>query len=222
MIIAEQKDLEEIKEMISPYEKILLVGCGTCVSFCSAGGAKEVDALAEMILADRRKDGRALIVVKSMMPRQCSTKFIERIEKKVETVEAILSMACGAGVQILTKQFPEKRVLPALNTRFIGIREGEGVWAEMCKACGDCILWRTAGICPVTRCSKGLINGPCGGASNGRCEISKEIPCAWQEIYHGLKRFNLLHYLKEESPEKKVFIHPDRVVREDLQSPQGR
>ena len=90
MIIAEQKSLQEIQAMISPYEKILLVGCGTCVSFCSAGGAKEVDALAEMILAERRKDGRTLFVERNMMPRQCSTKFIERIEKKVEAVEAIL------------------------------------------------------------------------------------------------------------------------------------
>ena len=221
MIIAEQKNLEEIKEMIAPYEKILIVGCGACVSFCSAGGTREVDALAETIAAERKEEGRAVIIETATVPRQCSVKFVERIEKKTEQAETILSMGCGVGVQTIAKRFPTKRVLPALNTRFIGARESEGVWTEMCMACGDCILWRTAGICPVTRCAKGLINGPCGGSSNGHCEVSKDIPCAWQEIYHGLKRLNLLHYLKEDIPKTRVFVHPDRVVRADLQQQQA-
>lgn len=221
MIVAEQKNIEEIKEMIAPYEKILIVGCGACVSFCSAGGAREVDALAETIAAERKEEGRGVKIETATVPRQCSVNFVERIEKKTEQAETILSMGCGVGVQTIAKRFPQKRVLPALNTRFIGAREAEGVWTEMCMACGDCILWRTAGICPVARCAKGLINGPCGGSSNGRCEVSKDIPCAWQEIYHGLKRLNLLRYLKEETPRHKVFIHPDRVVRADLQQQQA-
>lgn len=221
MIIAEQKNLEEIKEMIAPYEKILIVGCGACVSFCSAGGTREVDALAETIAAERKEEGRGVNIETATVPRQCSVKFVERIEKKTEQAETILSMGCGVGVQTIAKRFPTKRVLPALNTRFIGARESEGVWTEMCMACGDCILWRTAGICPVTRCAKGLINGPCGGSSNGHCEVSKDIPCAWQEIYHGLKRLNLLHYLKEDIPKTRVFVHPDRVVRADLQQQQA-
>ncbi len=221
MIIAEQKNLEEIKEMIAPYEKILIVGCGACVSFCSAGGTREVDALAETIAAERKKEGRGVNIETATVPRQCSVKFVERIEKKTEQAETILSMGCGVGVQTIAKRFPTKRVLPALNTRFLGAKEAEGVWTEMCMACGDCILWRTAGICPVTRCAKGLINGPCGGSSNGHCEVSKDIPCAWQEIYHGLKRLNLLHYLKEDIPKTRVFVHPDRVVRADLQQQQA-
>lgn len=217
MIIAEQKNVEEIKTLIAPYQKILLLGCATCVTICSAGGKKEVDKLSEKILEAKRAEGSELVLEKGMMPRQCSITFMDRIERKIKEVEAVLSMACGVGVQLLAKQFPYKIILPALNTRFIGMRESQGIWTEVCKACGDCRLWRTAGICPVARCAKGLVNGPCGGSSHGRCEVSKDIPCVWQEIYHGLKRLNLLHYLEEDRPDAKVFVSPGRVVREDLQ-----
>lgn len=211
MIIAKQKDRVEIEQMIAPYNKILIVGCGACMTFCSAGGPEEVEKLAESLISGRKD----LIIDKSMIPRQCSSKFIDRLEDKVQDFEAILSMACGNGVQAVAGRFPDKRVLPALNTQFIGIEKEPGVWAEMCMACGDCILWKTAGICPVTRCAKGLLNGPCGGSQEGRCEISKDIPCAWQEIYHGLKRLGLLDYLKGGTQIKNWPIHPGRLVREE-------
>jgi ferredoxin len=212
MIIAEQKGLQEIQDMLAPYHKILLVGCGTCMATCSAGGAEEVDALADTLLSENKD----LVVNKSTIPRQCAGKFIKRLDNKVGDHEAILSMACGNGVQAVASRFPEKPVLPALNTQFIGIKEEPGIWIEMCMACGDCILWRTGGICPVTRCAKSLINGACGGASQGKCEVSKDTPCAWQEIYHALKRLNQLHYLKEKPQVKEWAIHPGKVVREDL------
>jgi ferredoxin len=212
MIIAEQKELQEIQDLLAPYHKILLVGCGTCMTFCSAGGPGEVDKLAEVLISENKD----MIVEKSNIPRQCSMKFVKRLEKKVGDCEAVLSMACGNGVQAVASQFPEKPVLPALNTQFIGIKEQPGIWTEMCLACGDCILWRTGGVCPVTRCAKSLINGACGGASEGKCEVSKDRPCAWQEIYHALKRLNKLHYLKQEPQVKAWPIHPGKVVREDL------
>ncbi|MBW2018796.1 MAG: methylenetetrahydrofolate reductase C-terminal domain-containing protein [Deltaproteobacteria bacterium] len=212
MIIAEQKALTEIEDMVGPYRKILVVGCGTCMTFCSAGGPDEVGQLAEA-LASGNKD---IVVEKSTIPRQCAVKFIDRLESKVGDYEAILSMACGNGVQAVASRFPNKPVLPALNTQFIGVEAESGIWTETCMACGDCILWRTGGICPVTRCAKGLLNGACGGASEGKCEVSKDRPCAWQEIYHALKRLNMLHYLKEKPQVKDWPIHPGRVVRQDL------
>ncbi|MDP2800097.1 MAG: methylenetetrahydrofolate reductase C-terminal domain-containing protein [Deltaproteobacteria bacterium] len=211
MIIAKQKDLAEIQEMIAPYAKILMVGCGTCVTFCSAGGLDEVKKLAEDLVKERQ----TLVIETAMIPRQCLAKFIERLQDKVRDSEAVLSLACGNGVQAVAKRFPDKRVLPALNTQFIGIEKEPDVWTEMCMACGDCILWRTAGICPVTRCAKGLLNGPCGGSQEGRCEVSKDIPCAWQEIYHGLKRLGLLDYLKGAVQIKAWRTHPGRLVREE-------
>lgn len=212
MIIAEQKALTEIRDMVASYRKLLLVGCGTCMTFCSGGGPEEVDKLAGALLSENKD----MIVEKSNIPRQCTGKFIERLKSKAGNCEAILSMACGNGVQAVAGRFPEKPVLPALNTQFIGIKEQPGIWTEMCMACGDCILWRTGGICPVTRCAKGLLNGACGGASEGKCEVSKDRPCAWQEIYHALKRLNMSHYLKQKPQVKDWPIRPGRVVREDL------
>jgi hypothetical protein len=171
-----------------------------------------VDKLADALLS-KNKD---VIVEKTTTPRQCAAKFIDRLEGKVGDCEAILSMACGNGVQAVASRFPDKPVLPALNTQFIGVEKEPGVWTENCLACGDCILWRTGGVCPVTRCAKSLVNGACGGASEGKCEVSKDTPCAWQEIYHALKRLNQLHYLKEKPQVKEWPIHPGKVVREDL------
>jgi len=212
MIIAQQKALAEIRDMVAPYRTILLAGCGTCTAFCSAGGSEEVDKLADALLSENKD----IVIDKTTIPRQCATKFIDRLENKVGHCEAILSMACGNGVQAVASRFPDKPVLPALNTHFIGVEKEPGVWTENCMACGDCILWRTGGICPVTRCAKSLLNGACGGASEGKCEVSKDRPCAWQEIYHALKRLNMLHYLKEKPQVKEWPVHPGRVVREDL------
>jgi ferredoxin len=212
MIIAEQKALTEIQDMVSPYRKILLAGCGTCTAFCSAGGSKEVDKLADALLSENKD----IVIDKTTIPRQCATKFIDRLGNKVGHCEAVLSMACGNGVQAVASRFPDKPVFPALNTQFIGVEKEPGVWTENCMACGDCILWRTGGICPVARCAKSLLNGACGGASEGKCEVSKDRPCAWQEIYHALKRLNMLHYLKEKPQVKDWPVHPGRVVREDL------
>ena len=212
MIIAQQKALAEIRDMVAPYRTILLAGCGTCTAFCSAGGSEEVDKLADALLSENKD----IVIDKTTIPRQCATKFIDRLENKVGHCEAILSMACGNGVQAVASRFPDKPVLPALNTHFIGVEKEPGVWTENCMACGDCILWRTGGICPVTRCAKSLLNGACGGASEGKCEVSKDRPCAWQEIYHALKRLNMLHYLQEKPQVKEWPVHPGRVVREDL------
>jgi ferredoxin len=211
MIIAEQKPLSEIEEMIAPYEKILLAGCGTCAAACSAGGPAEVEKLSEALSSIPNK-----IIGRTSIPRQCAVKFVDRMENKIEDYEVVLSMACGNGVQAVSTRFPTRLVLPALNTHFIGVEKEPGVWTENCLACGDCILWRTGGVCPVTRCAKSLLNGACGGASEGNCEVAKDHPCAWQEIYHALKRLNMLHYLKEKPRVKDWPVHPGRVVREDL------
>jgi len=213
MIVAERKELDEIMEMIRPYEKILIAGCNTCVAFCSAGGPEEVDRLAEALVFQNK----GVTVETTSVPRQCSARFVERMAGAVAEADAVLSMACGNGVQAVAERFSDTPIFPTLNTQFIGVRKAPGLWTEMCGACGDCILWRTGGICPVTRCAKGLLNGACGGASNGMCEVSKTRPCAWQEIYNALKRLNQLHYLEWEPQVKDWPLQPGRVTRPDLQ-----
>ncbi|MBA3018410.1 MAG: methylenetetrahydrofolate reductase C-terminal domain-containing protein [Proteobacteria bacterium] len=217
MIVGERKPMEELLGMIEDFERILVLGCKGCVTVCCAGGPKEVKTLSTLIRMDRKQKGRKVITIEASTELQCEPESIRPIlEKMANQYDVVLSMACGAGVQTVAKLFPDKLVLPALNTNFTGIAEEHGVWTEACLACGDCVLGRTAGICPVTLCAKGLLNGPCGGASEGKCEVSKDQPCAWQEIYHALKRLNRLHYLKQKPQVKDWPVHPGRVVREDL------
>jgi ferredoxin len=187
MIIADRKPFAEIRQMVNPYHSLLLVGCGTCTTICWAGGEKEVGILASQLRLARRADDRALSVDEGTIERQCEKEMASSIRDKVSKVEAIVSMGCGAGVQTLAEIFDHIPVFPALNTAFIGTPLQEGVWAEMCVACGDCFLDRTGGICPIARCAKGILNGPCGGTKRGgKCEIDANKNCAWVLIYQRL------------------------------------
>jgi len=199
MIIAERKPLEEIRGMISGCKKILVVGCGTCVTICWAGGEKEVGILSSQLRLASSREGKELSIVEAVVERQCEKEMvIEELRDKMQDVEAILSMACGIGVQTVADVFEEKPVFPALNTTFMGMPEGEGVWTEKCGACGDCMLYWTGGICPVVRCAKGLLNGPCGGTrKGGKCEIDSEKDCAWVLIYRRLEKQGRLDLMRK-------------------------
>jgi len=199
MIIAARKPLEEIRNMLAGYKRILVVGCGTCVTICWAGGEKEVGILSSQLRLASSKDGNELSVMEAVVERQCEKEMvIEELGDKVQEVEAILSMGCGAGVQTMAELFEEKPIFPALNTTFIGMPEKEGLWLEMCGACGDCFLDRTGGICPVVRCAKGLLNGPCGGTrKGGKCEIDPEKDCAWVLIYRRLEKQGRLALMRK-------------------------
>ena len=198
MIIAERKPFEEIKQMIAGYKKILVVGCGTCVTICWAGGEKEVGILSSQLRLASSKEGNELSIIEAVVERQCEKEMVEELRDEVQEVDAILSMGCGVGVQTLAEVFEEKPVFPALNTTFIGMPEAEGVWTERCGACGDCMLYWTGGICPVVRCAKGLLNGPCGGTrKGGKCEIDSEKDCAWVLIYRRLEKQGRLDLMRK-------------------------
>lgn len=189
MIIAERKPFQEIWEMIRGYERIMVVGCGTCVTVCWAGGEKEVGVLSSQLRLRAAEEGRKLNIIESVIERQCEKEMVEEIADKVREVDAVLSMGCGVGVQTIAETFEEKPVFPALNTTFMGMPEREGIWVERCAACGDCMLYWTGGICPVIRCAKGLLNGPCGGTRRGgKCEIDPDKDCAWVLIYQRLEK----------------------------------
>jgi len=216
VIVAEIKPFEEIKNMIKNYQKVLIVGCGSCVTVCLTGGERQVELLASALRMARKIEGNDITVGELTIRRQCDPEFIEQIKDEAAQYDVILSMACGAGVQGIAERFKDIPVLPAMNTMFLGVSDGQGTWVEVCAACGDCILWKTGGICPVARCAKGLVNGPCGGSQGGLCEVSKDVPCAWQLIYARLVRLNLQHFLKDISQQKKQPVRPRRLVREDL------
>jgi len=188
MIVAERKPFEEIKTLVEDYEKILVVGCATCVAVCLAGGEKEVGVLAAELKLAAKTDARSLDVGEITVQRQCDKEFLAELDDLVDKYDALLSMACGAGIQFLAERFPEKPVFPAVNTTFIGVNQDVGWYEERCRACGLCVLGMTGGICPVTMCAKSLFNGPCGGTNKGSCEINKDQPCAWYLIYERLEK----------------------------------
>lgn len=198
MIVAERKPFEEIRDMVAGYKKVLTVGCGTCVAVCLAGGSKEVETLnAELNLAFGKEK---IEFGADTLERQCDMEFLDELKEKAEDYDALLSMACGAGIQFLAERFPDKPVLPAVNTTFIGVNLDVGWYEEKCRACGSCVLGMTGGICPVTMCAKSLFNGPCGGTNNGSCEIDNDQPCAWFQIYERLSRQGRLDQIIELSP----------------------
>ena len=187
-------------ESMRPHGRILIVGCGGCVSVCLAGGQKEVTLLRDMVSTAFKAENNKKQIDGYTVERQCNEKFLMELDDVLDH-DCVVSMACGAGVQFLAERFPDTPVYPALNTVAIGIDRQIGVYEERCRACGECVLAYTAGICPVTRCSKGLFNGPCGGTNRGKCEISDQVPCAWHEIYERLSRQNRLEdILKLQEP----------------------
>ncbi|MBN2440607.1 MAG: methylenetetrahydrofolate reductase C-terminal domain-containing protein [Spirochaetales bacterium] len=184
MIVANRKKIPEIRDMIKDYDKVLLVGCGTCVTVCLSGGEREVGILGSALRMSMKLIGREHIVIdECTIERQCEDAFIDILALRASNYDAICSFGCGAGVQALAERFPQIPVYPGLNTQFIGILESQGVWAEKCAACGKCRLGEYVGVCPITRCAKSMLNGPCGGSREGKCEVNKDIPCAWQLIY---------------------------------------
>lgn len=201
MIIGEKKPLEEILEMIGGFEKILNLGCGGCTSICLAGGQREVGFLNEEIGKHYSDNGREIDIQEHTIERQCNATFFWELDGLVKDYDAVLSMACGAGVQFLADRYPEIPIFPALNTTFVGVDKDVGWYEENCRTCGDCVLGDTGGICPVTRCAKSLFNGPCGGTRRGgTCEVDADVPCAWFEIYERLKKQDRVELITKVRP----------------------
>jgi ferredoxin len=220
MIVAEQKPLDEIKSLVGDAEKVLVVGCGTCVTVCFAGGEREAAITAASLRMSSKLGGKEKEVTHLTVQRQCEWEYLDPIAEQVAEADVVLSLGCGVGVQAIVEHFPDAWVVPGLNTSFMGLPTEQGVWAERCAACGDCLLGLTGGICPIARCSKSLLNGPCGGSEDGHCEIDPEVPCAWQLIYDRLKAKDKLDVLAELQPPKNWQTSrdggPRKIVREDL------
>lgn len=219
MIVAERKPFDEIFSNASKHHKVLLLGCGTCVTVCMAGGTKEAGILASQLRLASREKGVELEVVEHTITRQCDAEFFDDATTRlVEEADAVISMGCGVGVQFCSERFPNKLIYPALNTEFFGATLQQGVWSERCAGCGQCIVDKFGGICPVARCSKSLLNGPCGGSADGRCEVNPDIDCAWQKIYDQMEQTGRLQELEEIQPLKDWSHHRDggpRTIRKE-------
>ena len=177
MIVAHRKPMEEILQSLEGISRLVVCGCNSCVAVCHSGGENEVQILAAQIRIARQQAGQRIEVEELILERNCEPEFVNQV----------------------AEAYAPYRVIPGLNTTFYGAHVGEGVFEERCGGCGDCALDRTGGICPITRCAKSILNGPCGGSQNGKCEISKETDCAWQLIWDRLNaQGRLARYLELE------------------------
>ena len=214
MIVTRKKPAEELLEMLGGVTKVALVGCGSCATASRTGGEIEMTELEAFL-----KEQGIEVVFKCLPDESCQ---MPKVKKEVKLLaesgaEAVISMGCGDGVQTVAELVPLP-VYPANNTMFLGQVERVGIFNEECRMCGDCVLGSTGGICPITHCAKSLVNGPCGGQKNGKCEVNPDNPCAWIEIYNRLESLGQLDKLTKRRPDKgySSSIYPKRVnLREE-------
>lgn len=220
MITGTPKPIDEILEMLEPYKKVVVAGCYGCVTVCRVGGEKEVQVLSSSLRLAREARENKLEIKEVCLERQCDPEYLEELRPFVEDYEAVLSIACGAGIQFVAEKFHKTPLLPGINTGFLGVTERQGEWAERCQGCGDCVLHLTGGVCPVSRCAKSLFHGPCGGSSKGKCEVSPDVPCGWQLIIDRLKALDQMGNYGKLIPYKGWSTSrdggPRRIIREDM------
>ena len=200
MIVGTQKPIDEIWEMVRDFRRVLVLGCNTCVAVCHAGGGKEAEIIASMLRMKASQEGKESEIRHAAVERQCEPEFFAPVMEEVRTYDLVLSTACGVGVNFLTGLIGTIPVYPGLNTSFYGGVPKAGVFTELCAGCGNCILHLTGGICPIARCSKSLMNGPCGGTNKGKCEVSDQVDCAWYLIVERMKELGTLDKLMEIQP----------------------
>jgi len=220
MIMARPKPIEEIIDEIKDFNKVLIAGCDGCVTVCEAGGSKEVQVLASALRLYFSKESKRLEIDETSLTRQCDKDYLHELLDTIDDYDAVVSLACGAGVQFMAEMYRKKPIFPGVDTCFIGVTEERGVWAERCQACGQCILASTGGICPISRCSKRMLNGPCGGSEKGKCEVSPDTDCGWHLIYERLKELGQLDFFAEPTDPKDWVSSrdggPRKIVREDV------
>jgi ferredoxin len=220
MIKAVPKPIEEIIEYVKDYNKVLVAGCDGCVTICEAGGLKEAKVLASSLRLYYTNAGKDFKVDETVMTRQCDKEYLADLKDKIDNYDAVVSIACGCGIQYLAEMYGNKVVFPGVDTCFMGVNEERGMFSERCAGCGQCVLATTGGICPIARCSKRMLNGPCGGSENGKCEISKDVECGWQLIYERLETLGQLERFENPVDPKNWSTSrdggPRKIIRDDL------
>lgn len=223
MIVADSKPIEQIFGYIQDFRKVLVLGCGECVTVCQVGGEKEVGVLAQALRLKAQVEGKTIEFTENTVHRQCDAEFVKPVLDELGDVDAIVTIACGVGANFLVDQGATVPVFPGVDTSFYGATTEHGVWEERCAGCGQCILDLTGGLCPIARCAKTILNGPCGGTNDGMCELSapeNPIPCVWAQIVERCKQLGTLEKLYAVQAAKDWSTARDggqrRRVREDL------
>jgi hypothetical protein len=209
--ITKQKPYDEIIQQLQDFGRLFIAGCGTCATLTRTGGTEEVAAMKEHLQSQGK-----LVTGSVVIPVACddvTEALIKENNSSIQSANGILVMACALGVHRMSLDV-NKPVIPALDTLFIGMDDGQGSFHEVCAQCGQCILGDMADICPITACHKGLLNGPCGGTNNGKCEVDKEKDCAWTLIYNRLRDQNRLDMMRKYQPPKNYQVAPrPRIIK---------
>lgn len=209
--ITKQKPLEEIKQQLDRFDRVYIIGCGTCTTMTRTGGREEV-----LDMKEHLQELGKLVTGWAVIPTACDEMTevaMKENDGAVYNSDCILVMSCALGVHKISL-YIDRPVIPAVDTLFIGLEDSPGDFHEVCAQCGHCVLGETAGICPITACNKHLLNGPCGGTNNGKCEVDKEKDCAWTLIYRRLKEQNRLDLMKKYQPIKDSQVTPrPRIIR---------
>ena len=209
--ITSQKPFDEIKEQLADFDRLFIIGCGTCTTMTETGG---IDQVLEM--KDKLQELGKRVSGWTVIPTACdemTETAMKENSKAIETAGCILAMPCALGVHRMSL-YIDRPVIPALDTLFIAVEDTPGYFHEVCAQCGQCVLGETAGICPITACHKGLVNGPCGGTNNGKCEVDKEKDCAWTLIYQRLRDQGRLDFMRKYYPPRNFQVVPrPRTVR---------
>ena len=195
MIITKQKPITEILAALEGYGRVFLIGCAKCATVCKSGGEEEIWQMQEQLTASG-KEVTGSIIIDEVCHMLRAGRDLRGRKEMVGEADALLVLACGAGVQSVSSA-NEKRTIAGLDTLFLGNIRRFGQFEQKCSLCGECILTETAGICPVTVCPKGLLNGPCGGMQEGRCETDLETDCVWNQIYQRLQSQGTVENLRK-------------------------
>jgi len=201
--ITKQKPFEEVQQLLEKFDRVYIIGCGTCATMTKTGGVEQVQEMRE-----RLQELGKLVTGSIVIPTACddmTETAIKENDGPIQNANCILVMSCALGVHRVSL-YIGKPVLPALDTLFIGMEDSPGDFHEVCAQCGQCILGQTAGICPLTACHKGLLNGPCGGTNNGKCEVDKNRDCAWTLIYNRLEEQGRLDLMRQYQPPKDFHV----------------
>lgn len=203
--ITKQKTAEEIQQLLDSLDRVFIAGCGTCATMTKTGGVDEVATMRQSL-----EEAGKLVTGTIVIPTACDDMTSETLEQNrtaIESANVILVMSCALGVHRVS-MYINKPVIPALDTLFIGLEDRYGEFYEVCTQCGQCVLGETAGICPIATCHKSLLNGPCGGTNDGKCEVDKNKDCAWSLIHNRLAEQKRLQLMKKYQPPKNNQIVP--------------
>ncbi len=195
MIITKSKNINNIINQIN-QESVFVIGCSECATICKTGGENEISKL-EKLLTKQGINVIGSVILEPACHKLNDKRILNKYKKELKDIKQIITLSCGNGAQTISEIFEDKEVISGTDTIFLGQIKHINEFEKKCNLCGNCIIDKYDGLCPITRCPKNMLNGPCGGSIEGKCEIDNNMDCIWHLIYKKLKKKNRLKELRE-------------------------